>query len=201
MLQILKLFGLAIRKWWREFLFLLALNFLWLLAQMTIILGPPSTAALYVVTQRVLDGSIVDFGDFGRALKENFGNSWIWGAVQILVYTVLGYNLFSYWGKEGVYFLALRYAWTLLALIWFTINLYYWPLNLAQVDKRFTTTLTNAIKMVLLNPGYTIFYSLLTLVFIIVSVFSGLLLGTVMAVWIALWGTLVVQERLSNRTQ
>ena len=199
MLQTLKLFGLAIRKWWKEFLFLLALNFLWLLAQMTVILGPPSTAALYIVTQHVLDGSIVGFGDFWRAIKGNFVNSWIWGAAQIIVYSVLVYNLFFYWGKEGVYFLALRYAWTFLALTWFTINLYYWPLYLAQVDKRFTTTLTNAIKMVLLNPGYTIFYSLLALIFIVVSVFSGLLLGAVMAVWIALWGTLVVQDRLSTR--
>jgi len=94
MLQTLKLFGLAIRKWWKEFLFLLALNFLWLLAQMTVILGPPSTVALYIVTQHVLDGSIVDFGDFWRAIKGNFVNSWIWGRC-ILSRAALRMDLFG----------------------------------------------------------------------------------------------------------
>ncbi len=199
MLKLFILFWLAIRAWWGELLFLLALNFIWLLAQLTVILGPPSTVALYTVAQRVLDKDIVDFGDFWQALKENFGRSWIWGAAQIVIYLVLVYNLFFYAGKEGVVYLALRYAWTLLLLFWFAINLYYWPLYLAQTDRRFTTTLSNAAKMALINPGYTIAYSLLALLFIVGSMISGLLLGAVMGVWLALWGTRVVQDRMASQ--
>ena len=53
--------------------------------------------------------------------------------------------------------------------------------------------------MVLLNPGFTFAYALTTLLFVTISVFSGILLGAVLGIWLALWGTLVVQDRLGKR--
>ena len=82
---------------------------------------------------------------------------------------------------------------------WFAVNLYYWPLNHAQADKRFTTTLGNAAKMALLNPGATIIYTLLALALIVSSTLSGLLLGTVLGAWLALWGVLVVRQLLGRQ--
>ena len=53
--------------------------------------------------------------------------------------------------------------------------------------------------MALLNPGFTILYALLALVLIAVSTLSGLLLGTVLGSWLALWGTLVVRNLLGRK--
>jgi len=195
----LVLFGRAIRAWWDEFVFLLLLNLIWLLAQLTVVLGPPATLGLYTVARRVLNRDLVGFGDFWRAGRDGFARAWIWGAAQLVVYGVLGFNLWVYGGRPGIGFLALRYAWTLLLLAWFVLQLYYWPLNLLQSDQRFFTTLGNATKMALLNPGFTLAYALLALLFIAVSVLSGMLLGAVMGTWLALWGTLVVRERIPIR--
>ena len=192
MLHLLRLFARAVRLWWRELLFLLVLNFVWLLAQATVIFAAPATAALVAVAARVADEELVDFGDFWHALRANFGRAWVWGLAQLIVYGVLGFNLWYYRGSESMVALALRYAWTLLALVWFAINLYFWPLNTEQADRRFTTTLANAAKMALLNPGFTVLYALLALALIAVSTLSGLLLGAVLAMWLALWGTLAV---------
>ena len=195
----IRLFVGALRLWWRELLFLLVLNVLWLVGQLTVVLGPPMTVSVYVVARKVMEGDLVDFKDVIGALRQHLAASWAWGALQVIVYGVLGFNLFFYARAEGQLVLILRYAWTLLLLAWFTLNLYYWPLNLVQEDRRVATTLSNAGKMMLLNPGFTLVYSLLALVLIAVSIFSGLLLGAVMMAWLALWGNLVVANRLDAR--
>jgi uncharacterized membrane protein YesL len=195
----IRLFVGALRLWWRELLFLLVLNVLWLVGQLTVVLGPPMTVSVYVVARKVMEGDLVDFKDVIGALRQHLAASWAWGALQVIVYGVLGFNLFFYARAEGQLVLILRYAWTLLLLAWFTLNLYYWPLYLVQEDRRVATTLSNAGKMILLNPGFTLVYSLLALVLIAVSIFSGLLLGAVMMAWLALWGNLVVANRLDAR--
>ena len=193
----LVLFGRAIRAWWDEFLFLLVINLIWLLAQLTVVLGPPVTLGLYVIAQRVLDHDLVGFEDLWHTARGEFGRAWIWGAAQLVVYGVLGFNLLAYGNRSGVGVMALRDAWVVLLLVWFALNLYYWPLNLLQSDQRFFTTIGNAAKMALLNPGFTLAYALIALLFIAGSVLSGLLLGTVLGTWLALWGTLVVRDRLA----
>jgi uncharacterized membrane protein YesL len=196
MKRALALLGGAIAAWWRELLFLLVLNFLWLVAQVSVVFGPPATAAMYAVAQRVLNHELVDFGDAWRAGKEAFAVSWAWGLAQLAVYAVLGYNLLFYGARGGLLLATLRWAWALLACAWFASNLYFWPLYLAQSDRRFLTTMGNALKMALLNPGYTLGYAALALLLIAVSALSGLLLGAVLAAWLALWGSLVVEDRL-----
>ena len=157
------------------------------------------TVSVHVVARKVMEGDLVDFQDVIGAWRQHLAASWAWGALQVVVYGVLGFNLFFYARAEGQLVLILRYAWTLLLFAWFTLNLYYWPLYLAQEDHRLATTLSNAGKMILLNPGFTLVYSLLALILIAVSIFSGLLLGAVMMVWLALWGNLVVANRLDAR--
>jgi len=194
----LKLFARAIGLWWREFAFLLVLNLLWLLAQVTVVLGPPATAALVAVAGRVADGNLTDFGDFWGALRANFVAAWRWGLAQWLAYGVLGFNLVAYADREGVGILALRYAWTLLAFAWFAVNLYFWPLHFEQADRRFATTLGNAVKMALLNADLTLICALVALAFIAASVLSGFLLGAVLGTWLALWTSLVVRRFLGK---
>lgn len=198
MIRLFTLFVRAVRAWWGEFLFLLVLNFVWLLAQLTVVLGPPATLGLYVVAKKVLDRDLVGFEDFWLAFRQGFGRAWLWGGVQLVVYGILGFNLFVYSNRSGIGFLTLRYTWILLLSAWFVLNLYYWPLNLAQSDRRFSTTLSNAVKMAVLNPGFTLLYLLIALLFIAGSIISALLLGAVLGIWLALWGTLVVQDRLDQ---
>ena len=198
MSRILVSFARAIRLWWGEFLFLLLLNIIWLAAQLTIVLGPPATAALYAIAQKVVDRELVGFRDFWQALHQTIGVSWLWGAAQIVVYGVLFFNMAYYRGRADILSLTLRYAWTLLLFAWFAMNLYFWPLYLAQTEQRFISTLSNAAKMALANPGYTLLFALLALVLISLSLLSGLLLGAVLGTWLALWGVLVVQDRLAQ---
>ena len=68
----LRLLPRAIRLWWREFPFVVLLNFIWLACQVTVVLAAPATAAVVYVAQRVVDGELVDLGDFWRGMRANF---------------------------------------------------------------------------------------------------------------------------------
>ena len=196
MITPVRLLPRAIGLWWREFAFLMLLNFIWLVCQLTVILGAPATAALVYVSRRVVDGELIDLGEFWQGLRENFTAALKWGILQLLVYGVLGFNLLFYAGQSGVAILSLRYAWTFMALIWFAINLYFWPLHFEQADRRFRTTLSNAAKMALLNPNQTIVYTAAALLLIVFCVGTGALLGFVLGAWLGLWGVLVARDNL-----
>jgi uncharacterized membrane protein YesL len=188
----------AIGLWWREFLFLVLLNFIWLLCQLTIVLGGPATASLVYVARRVADGELIGLDDFGQGIRENFAAGLKWTIAQLLVYGVLGFNLWFYAGRQGLAALALRYAWTIMALLWFAINLYFWPLYLEQADQRFRTTISNATKMAFLNPNETIIYTIAAPLLIALCAATGALLGFVLGAWLSLWGVLIVRANLAE---
>jgi uncharacterized membrane protein YesL len=191
----------AIGLWWREFLFLILLNFIWLVCQLTIVLGGPATAALVYVAGRAADRELISLDDFWQGVRENFTAGLKWAVAQILVYGVLAFNLWFYAGRQGVAVLALRYAWTIMAIVWFAINLYFWPLYFEQVDRRFRTTLANASKMAFLNPNETIVYTIAALLLIAFCVGTGVLLGFVLGAWLSLWGVLMVRENLAEAVE
>jgi uncharacterized membrane protein YesL len=194
----LRLLPRAIRFWWREFAFLALLNFIWLVCQLTIVFGGPATAALVYVARRVIDGELVGLDDFWHGLTHNFLAGIKWALAQILVYGVLGFNLWFYAGRSGVAVLSLRYAWTIMGVIWFGINLYYWPLHFEQADQRFRTTISNATKMAFLNANATIIYTLAALLLIVFCVGTGAFLGFVLGAWLSLWGVLMVRTNLQE---
>lgn len=194
----LRLLPRAIGLWWREFAFLVMLNVIWLICQATVVLGGPATAALVYVAHRVVDGELIGLDDFWQGLRENFTAGLKWALAQLIVYGVLGFNLWFYAGRSGVAVLTLRYAWTIMALLWFAINLYFWPMHFEQADQRFRTTLSNAAKMAFLNPNATIVYALAALALVVICVGSGALLGFVLGAWLSLWGVLVVRENLQE---
>lgn len=194
----LRLLARAIGLWWHEFALLVVLNFIWLVCQATVVLGAPATAALVYVARRVADGELIDLGDFWQGIRENFGPALKWGIAQVVVYGVLGFNLWFYAGRTGLAVLSLRYAWTIMALIWFAFNLYFWPLHFEQADRRFRTTLSNSAKMALLNANETIVYTIAALLLIALCGATGALLGFVLGAWLSLWGVLVVRVNLGE---
>ncbi len=198
MLTPLRLLPRAIALWWREFAFLIVLNFIWLLCQLTVVLGGPATAALVYVARRVVDHELIGLDDFWQGVRHNFGAGLKWAIAQIFVYGVLGFNLWYYGGRTGLAVLSLRYAWTIMALVWFAINLYFWPLHFEQADQRFRTTLSNSTKMAFLNPNETIVYTIVAFVLIVACSGTGVLLGAVLGAWLGIWGVLMVRANLEQ---
>ena len=135
MLEALKVIGRAFRLWWGELLLLTALNVAWLALQIPIVTGPPATAAMYVIVRRLVDGELVGPRDAWQALRQMFWPAWIWGLLNLVIAGVVSFNFITYGSAPGPAWAALRLAWGTIALLWFAVNLFYWPFWLAQSDR------------------------------------------------------------------
>jgi hypothetical protein len=187
--------------WSRELVLLTFFNLAWLVLQIPIVTGPPATAAMYTHARRIVDGEFVSPGDGLLALRQMFWPALKWGAPNLVIAVVFGVNFLFYAGAPGAGWAALRWLWGLLALVWFGLNLFYWPFWLAQSDRRLVTTYRNAAVFVLKAPVFALTLVILSLGLALSSLLTALPLVTVMMPWLALMGVLAVDEALQRDEQ
>lgn len=191
-----RLAGRAVALWWREFALLILLNIAWLACQVLIVTGPPATATMYVVARRVAHGELVSLRQTWLDLRRMFLPAWKWGAINAVVAAAAVGNFWFYQNAVGWVWTALRLAWGTIALGWFAVNLFYWPFWLAQETRTLRTTLRNAILLLMKEPGFALTLVLISVTLIIAGILVTLPLAALMMAWLALIGTLAVEEAL-----
>lgn len=190
----------ALVLWWRELTLLTLFNVIWFLLQIPIVTGPPATATMYVVARRVLDDELTHPGDVWPALRHMFLPAWKWGAVNLLVFVVLASNFWGYRDVVGQGWVFLRVLWTFIGLGWVALNLFYWPLWLTQTDRRLVNTYRNCLVVVLRMPFFCLALTAICAVLVVGSVLLTLPLVVALMAWLALIGTLAVEEALKEFT-
>ncbi len=191
-----RIWAQAIGLWWRELIVWTIFNLVWFVLQILIVTGPPATAAMFVIAQRVAAGEYVDFGDGVRALREMFFPAWKWGAITLLLLVVIGGNLLFYQSASGLQWDVLRIVWITIGLVWYTLSLFYWPFWLAQADRRVSVTLRNAALFIAHRPGVALVLVVSSLIVALASVLVTLPLVVALMSWIALLGTVAVNDEL-----
>ena len=191
------LFWQATCIWWREWVGVLFLNLVWLLLQLTIVLGPPATAVLYTISQRMVNDEPWDFQDIWRLLKQMFWPAWKWALPNGLLLVVLVTNFYAYQQFQGHGWIALRLMWGLLLIGWFGANLFYWPFWCAQADRSLKTTYANVGRLFLAHPGIVIMVMVVSAIILTLSLSLVFLLAAGVMGWIALLGVLTVQQALA----
>src|SRR5258708_21732796 len=88
------------------------------------------------------------------ALRQMFWPAWGWGLLIEILAVVIVSTFAAYGSAPGLLWSALRLAWGTIAVIWFAINLFYWPFWLAQSDRRLMLTLRNTVLFVMKAPGF-----------------------------------------------
>ena len=196
MTDALRVVGRAMRLWWDELPLLTVLNLVWLALQIPIVTGPPATAAMYVVAQRLADGEMVGAREAWRALRQMLGPAWVWGAANVVIVAVVCFNFAEFGAAPGLGWAALRLAWGVIATLWFAVNLFYWPFWLAQTDRRLTITLRNALVLYLKAPAFGLTLLVGCAVLIVVGVGITLPLAVALMAWLALIGVVAVDVAL-----
>ena len=189
----------AIALWWREVILLSFFNVVWFVLQLPIITGPPATAAMYVITRRVLEGELVHPLDGWSALRYVFWPAWKWAGVSLILVTVLLVNFWGYWQTPGEGWAIVRLLWIAIAFGWFALNLFYWPFWLAQSDQRMVNTYRNSLVLLLTMPAPVLALALTSVVLVASSILLSLPLVLGLMVWLALIGTLAVDEALREQ--
>ena len=187
--------------WWDTLMHLTFFNMLWVLAQFPIITGPPATAAMYALAARFIERDLIVPKDFFVELKRMFLSAWKWGALNILIVGLLVMNFVSSVGEQGEIWFCLRYVWMILGVLWYMLNLFYWPFWLSQDDQRITNTFRNSFMMLLGMPLTIVTISVICAVLILISFVAIFPLALALMVWLSIIGMLTVQWAIKEAGQ
>ena len=193
----LRVLGHASRLWWKEWIGMILLNILWVLLQAPIVTGPPATAVLYAIARKVYQDEVWELQDLWALLRQLFWPAWKWALPNLLILAVLVGNFYLYQDAAGMGWLALRLAWGTLLLLWFMLNLFYWPFWLAQTDKSLRTTYANSGRFLLRHGWAALVLAIVGGLVLTVSVWTAVPLSAGTVCWLVLVGETAVSRSLA----
>ena len=160
-------------------------NLLWFVLSALVITAPAAWVGLALLSHRAYTRPSVSLSDFFDGFREYFWQSLVLGLLNVIVVVVNVSNIISYQGATGMLFDVLRVVWILILLIWFSIQLYIWPLYFEMEQPNLITATRNAALMFLLNP------------FFIISIWLGILIVVVLSLilvapWALLTGSVIM---------
>ncbi len=177
------------------------LNILWVLLQIPIVTGPPATAVLYAISQKAHDEELWELQELWPMLRHYFWPAWKWAIPNLLVGVALLGNFYQYQAATGNSWVVLRLVWGVVAVVWFMLNLFYWPFYLAQNDQSLTTTYANSGRFLLLNPWSSLFLALCCALVLYLSARMTIPLMVGVACWVVLVSITAVQEGLRQKNK
>ncbi|MCX6019209.1 MAG: hypothetical protein NTZ50_12065 [Chloroflexi bacterium] len=166
-----RVFGRALRGIWDDVLPLGVMNLLTILCQITVVLGPPSMAALHAMCQRAVDGYAIKTEEYFRAMRQYFVRAWIFALPALVVNTLIVWNIAFYAGFQQEWAIWVQGAWLAALLFWNAIQFYMFPFLVAQEDKHWRVALRNSVITAGANPLFTL----------ILLILCGLMLGLAVA--------------------
>lgn len=188
-------FTRAAQDWYYGLIPFGVMNFLWLLSVLTVVAGPPATAAMLAVARDAATNQGGEPRAFFTYLRQYFWRAWKLGLVTILGTIILVGDLQFYSsilsGNQfvlniGIYFLLY------LLIVWLEFLLIAWPLMVNQPEMPIRHVMRNSAILTLRMPGANLGLALIVIFFCILS----LALGIILAVALAAFVSLLVQHYL-----
>lgn len=190
--------GRALRVWWREPFTFILLNIVWLIMQIPLITGPAATATLYNSAYRAVQGDYLTPRQTLEEFRRLFLPALIWGVLNLIIVGAVVFNLAAYREASGLLWSVLRGLWASIGASWLAINVFYWPFWLEQERPTIRTTLFNCVVLIGKRPLYALTLVATTAVVVAGSILLTLPLAAVMMSWVALIGTVAVDEELAK---
>lgn len=153
----------GLRAWWRGLRHLNQRGYiyiwgsvLWFVLSLPLVTAPAAWAGLMHLSHRAYHDPGVRLEAFWEGFRENLWRGFGLALFNGLLVLMTVVNLNSTRGQAGLGIDLMRSAWLLSMVLWFTVQLYIWPIyyNMAQPD--FWGALRNAGVMMLLHPGFTL---------------------------------------------
>lgn len=148
---------------WYETIPLIFLNLLWLFCCVPIVTIPPATAALYVTVHKKAQYHSSTWRDFLIAMRDYFWVGWRWILLNLLAAGVFSIGLWVYgrWQTPGMRYFLLSLWWGG-GLAWVIVQMYCFPVLLAQERPSVILALRNAFVLCVRHPIFTLIYALVT---------------------------------------
>lgn len=194
----LDVFWETVRDWYNGMVGLAAINFVWLMLSLTVILLPPATAGLAVITHSLAHGTGAHFSDFWPGMRRYAWLSYRWALANAAVVAIVAV-CFTFYGAAGsVLGVLLQTLFASAGLVWLATQFYVWPFLMEQEDKRLRLALKNALFLTLANPVYTFILLGIAVLGLVISAITVLPIAVFATSFISLLGSRAVLERLTT---
>ena len=182
-------FTRAVHDWYYGLIPFGVMNLLWLVSVLTVVAGPPATAAMLAVARDAVAGVTDDPGHFFSYVRRFFWRAWGLGLITFLGSVILVTDMFFYAGlvsgnsllsSMGVFFLLY------VLIVWIEVLLIAWPLSVDRPNMPVRDVLRNAAILTLRSPGANFGLALIVIFLFVVSFSVAVILAMAFAVIIAL---------------
>lgn len=185
-------FWQTLKDIWEELLPLAVVNLVWLLAWAAplsggsllasvpalaialIVIGvlvfAVATAGVYYVTFRVAHAKTFHFSDFVEGARLHWWRAILWLLGNVLVTVILAANVLFYARVQTSWSAIVAGLFVALFIVWAAVQIYFWPLMLAQEQPQILLAWRNAFYLLLANPFYAFFVASFAIVLLVLSV-------------------------------
>jgi hypothetical protein len=189
---------LALFDWWRDWVNMAALNLVWVLCWVTVVLGPPFTFAVYSIANEFVHGRSMDWRELPGMLRRYLLTSWAWMFLNVLMALGLWANFHFYAQLGTAWSVWLQYLSVLVAIFWLVMQFYTLPYLMEQDRPRLGQAYKNAALTALASPFYTLVVAGLAALVMVVSIRLVVLLFLGGPCFVAVLGAHAVLERLTT---
>lgn len=184
--------------WWRDWVFLAALNLVWILCWLTVILGPPATFVLYRAAHTVVNGQGLYWLELASFLRRYLLKSWLWMLANLLIAAGIWLNVQFYTNVNAGWTVWLRPIPLLIGALWLALQVYILPYLMVQDALSLRQAFRNALFTLLASP----LYSTVLVCFSCLSLYVGgrfvFLFFLGLPCLLAVLGTYALRERLET---
>lgn len=182
-------FTRAGQDWYYGLIPLSIVNFLWLVSVLTIIGGPPATAAILAMARDALVGQGGEPRNFLLYMRQYFRRAWGLGIVSFLGTAILVTDIAYYASlmsgnpvvvNTGILFLVY------VLIVWVEFLLLAWPLLVNQPDMPLRDVMRNAAILTLRIPVANFGLALLVATLYVLSVFVAIVFALAFATFVSL---------------
>ena len=182
-------FTRAVHDWYYGLIPFGVMNLLWLVSVLTVVAGPPATAAMLAVARDAVAGVTDDPGHFFSYVRRFFWRAWGLGLITFLGSVILVTDMFFYAGLvSGNSFLSSMGVFFLLyvLIVWIEFLLIAWPLSVDRPNMRVRDVLRNAGILTLRMPGANFGLALIVILLFVLAFSVAVILAMAYAAIIAL---------------
>lgn len=135
---------------------------------LTLALAGPGTAAIYLVTNRLANGELLEPSRFWGAFRRYFWPAWRLALVDVGAAALLAVNIYFYWtiDRPGLRLVSIVFMYG--AVFWFAIQSYLFAL-LVEMNQSVRLVIRNALFLALDQPGLTIGLALANLALLVIT--------------------------------
>lgn len=168
---------------------ILIVNFFWVVFTLLIVTAPGAYAGLNYAMYQLAKEQPVNWRTFFDGLRQYWWLGWRWTIMNVLVALslVLGYRFYG--NFDHPLMLGLRGIFLGVGVIWALLQMYTFPLLIAQSDKRLITALRNSAVLYIKYPRATWLVLLILLALGLVSIW---LRGSIWLIFLGSFSTFLI---------